>query len=108
MIEMLPGATFFKPRGVPLKELNVIFLPMEGLEALRLTDVEKLDQETAAKTMGISRQTFGRILIQAHQIVAAALVSGMALCIQGGVFRIASSKEDNKYNEKKQMDTNEV
>jgi|GEM_PF-6019908 len=47
--------TLRKYRGV-----NV--LKIEELEALRLKDLEELDQEQCAEKMGISRQTFQRIL----------------------------------------------
>jgi predicted DNA-binding protein (UPF0251 family)/predicted Fe-Mo cluster-binding NifX family protein len=88
MIRALPEITYFKPRGVPMRDLNEVYLPLEGLEALRLADLDGLDHENAAQRMGISRQTFGRILTQAHQIVAKALISGMALCIQGGDYQL--------------------
>jgi len=88
MIRTLPEITYFKPRGVPMRDLNEIYLPLEGYEALRLADVDGLDHEEAARRMGVSRQTFGRILTQAHQTVAKALVSGMALCIQGGDYQL--------------------
>lgn len=51
-------------------------MPVEGLEAIRLSDFQGLDQETAARMMNISRQTFGRVLAEARAIVADALVMG--------------------------------
>ena len=59
---------------------------MEELEALRLAHLESLYQEAAAREMGISRQTFGRLLDQAHGKVARALCEGLALRIEGGAF----------------------
>jgi len=61
-------------------------LPVEGLEAIRLSDFQGLDQETAAAKMNISRQTFGRVLAEARAIVADALVMGKVLKIEGGHF----------------------
>jgi len=46
--------------------------------------LEKLDQENAATQMNVSRQTFGRVLAEARQIVAEALVMGKVIRIQGG------------------------
>ena len=43
-IEKEPDVTYFKPRGVPLRELEVIILRVEGLEAIRLVDLEGKDQ----------------------------------------------------------------
>ena len=63
-------------------------LPVEGLEAIRLSDFEKLDQATAADIMGVSRQTYGRILSEARSIVADTLLTGKRLGIGGGVFEM--------------------
>lgn len=61
-------------------------MPVEGLEAIRLSDFQGLDQETAAAKMNISRQTFGRVLAEARTVVADALVMGKVLKIEGGHF----------------------
>jgi predicted DNA-binding protein (UPF0251 family) len=81
-----PGATFYKPRGVPLRSLEQVTLTLEELEAMRLSDYEGLYQEDAAREMNISRQTFGRVLQEAHRKVAEALSFGKALMIEGGDF----------------------
>ena len=59
---------------------------VEELEAIRLSDFEHLDQETAAKMMQVSRHTYGRILTAARSLAAEALVTGKALKIEGGTF----------------------
>lgn len=74
----------FKPAGTPLRELPVVRLDLDGLEALRLADLEGLYQEAAAEQMGVSRATFGRIVATAHARVAEALLEGKALRIGGG------------------------
>ena len=81
-----PGATFYKPRGVPLRTLEQVTLSLEELEAMRLADYEGLYQEDAAQEMNVSRQTFGRVLQEAHRKVAEALSFGKALMIEGGDF----------------------
>jgi predicted DNA-binding protein (UPF0251 family)/predicted Fe-Mo cluster-binding NifX family protein len=83
MVHARPGITYFKPRGIPLRHLTELYLPLDGYEALRLVDVEGLKQEEAAARMNVSRQTFGRILASARRVVAEALVQGMALRIEG-------------------------
>ena len=74
----------FKPRGVPMSELEQVTLTLDGLEALRLADVEGLYQEEAAERMGVSRATFARVLATARKVVADALVNGKAVEISGG------------------------
>ena len=81
-VKCKPDATYFKPRGIPMIELEEKALTMDELEAIRLADYERLYQVDAARKMEISRQTFGRILDQAHNKVAECLVKGKALRIE--------------------------
>lgn len=83
-----PMANVFKPKGIPASELEEVVLPVEGLEALRLSDLERLDQETAAKRMNVSRQTFGRVLTEARRVISEALVMGKMIRIQGGSYTL--------------------
>jgi predicted DNA-binding protein (UPF0251 family) len=92
-VAALPGATYFKPRGIPMQALREIRLAFDGYEALRLADIEGLDQAAAAERMGISRQTFGRILAAARRAVTRAIVEGMALRVEGGSVRLADRSE---------------
>jgi predicted DNA-binding protein (UPF0251 family) len=81
-VKCRPDANYFKPRGIPLTELEEVCLSMDELEAVRLADYAGLYQEEAAIKMKISRQTFGRILNQAHKKVAECLLKGKALKIE--------------------------
>lgn len=81
-----PTLAAFIPQGVPVS--GEVFLSVEELEAIRLSDFEGLDQESAANMMAVSRQTYGRILARARHIVGEALVTGKALKIEGGVFEL--------------------
>ncbi len=87
-VEELPGVRYFKPRGVPLMDLEEVSLAFEELEALRLAHQEGLYQEEAAQRMGVSRATFGRVLDAAHRKVTRALVGGLALRIEGGAYTL--------------------
>jgi len=87
-----PEVTAFVPHGVPLQGRGTAVLPIEGLEAIKLNDVEGLDQERAAQVMNVSRQTFGRTLAEARAIVADALVSGKVLKIEGSHFNIPGAR----------------
>jgi uncharacterized protein len=78
------GAGVFKPVGTAFRDLEVVALDIDGLEALRLADLVGLYQEAAAEMMGVSRATFGRILGGARRQVSEALVDGKALRIGGG------------------------
>ncbi len=81
-----PIVEAFIPDRVPPWGKNEVVLPIEGLEAIRLSDFQGLDQKTAAKMMNVSRQTFGRVLAEARAVVADALVMGKVLRIEGGHF----------------------
>jgi len=66
-------------------------MTIDELEAIRFADRQKLYQEDAARRMGISRSTFGRILESARRKVAEALVEGKVLRIEGGPIRLDAS-----------------
>lgn len=85
-----PTITTFVPEGV--FQTGEVFLSVEGLEAIRLSDFERLDQETAAQIMEVSRQTYGRILGEARTIISEALVTGKALRIEGGTYEMRGKR----------------
>jgi predicted DNA-binding protein (UPF0251 family) len=91
-VAYLPGVTFFKPAGVPMRVLEETRLSMEEAEAIRLKDLEGLDQEPAAAKMNVSRPTFQRVLAAARRKVADALLNGKAIRITGGNFEVAFSR----------------
>jgi predicted DNA-binding protein (UPF0251 family) len=91
MVSSLTCAGYFKPAGVPLHFLEEVQLFMEEAEALRLKDIEGLEQADSAASMGVSRPTFQRILASAHRKVADALLNGKAIKIQGGHFKITAA-----------------
>lgn len=78
----VPNACYFKPKGVPLVDLEEVYLSLDELEALRLADCEGRYHEDAAREMKISRATFGRIVKGARRKVAEALTKGKALRIE--------------------------
>lgn len=90
-IATLPGVVFFKPAGIPLRELEERVLTLDEFEALRLADVDGLPQLEAARLMGISRQTFSRILARARGTVATCLTTGTAVRIEGGVVNLVAA-----------------
>jgi len=93
-INTLSKSEVFKPNGIPLTELEEIILSLDELEALRLSDLEGLYQEAAARAMGISRQTFGRIIESARHKTAHAILNGKALRVTGGNVRLKNEGDD--------------
>lgn len=57
-------------------------LALDELEALRLCDRDGMYQDDAARLMGVSRPTLGRMLEEARRKVAEALTLGKAICIE--------------------------
>lgn len=77
-----PEVYYFKPQGIPLRQLEEMVLERDELEAIKLHDVDCLDQIESSKRMDISQPTFGRILDKAYKKIAEAIVFGMAIKIE--------------------------
>lgn len=78
------GDDVFKPRRIPMSELDRIRLGLDELEALRLCDLEGLEQEAAGRRMAISRGTVQRLLKSGREKVVRALIENSALLIEKG------------------------
>jgi uncharacterized protein len=89
----MPDKNYFKPKGIPSSLLEEKVLTLDEFEAIRLADLEGLYQEQAAAEMGISRQTFGRIIESAHKKIADVLINGKALKIEGGEVSVSEIKQ---------------
>ena len=76
---------FFKPAGVPARELEFIEIQADELEAMRLVDVENMDQEQAAERMQISRATVGRLLARGRTKLVTSIVTGKGFAIANTV-----------------------
>jgi len=76
-----PSVYYFKPRGIPVYELEEIVLDHDELESLRLADLLAFSHEVAAKEMKISRATFGRIVESARKKVVDGIINGKAIRI---------------------------
>ena len=83
-----PDVTYFKPRAVPLNQLEEVDLTIDELETLRLSNLEKLSQADAADKMHIHQSTFQRTLARAREKVTDALVNGKAIKIHGGDYKM--------------------
>jgi len=77
-----PNVYYFKPQGIPLRFLEEVVLLPDELEALKLHEVDGLEQIEAAQKMKISQPTFARILESAQKKVAQAIIKGKAIRIE--------------------------
>ncbi|MBU0648258.1 DUF134 domain-containing protein [Patescibacteria group bacterium] len=80
-IRFSPQAKYFKPRGIPLQQLETIEINPDEMEAIRLCDLEELNMEQAARKMKISKSTIHRVLSDARQKIAEGLIKSKALKI---------------------------
>lgn len=74
-----PKYKSFAPKGK--HDSCSIIISAEETEALRLKNIENLDQTKAAEKMNISQSTFQRILSSAYKKVTEALIEGKELRI---------------------------
>jgi len=85
-IENIPTVPYFVPSEKDIDDIPGNVLKLEELEAVRLKDLEGLEQEECAQKMQVSRPTFQRILISAREKITDSLVNGKTLKIEGGNF----------------------
>jgi len=71
--------SFFKPAGIPMRELREIALDPDEFEVIKLIDVDGLDQTGVGKKLGVSRITIQRIYKSARVKIATAITEGQAL-----------------------------
>ncbi|CAA7601453.1 RNA polymerase sigma factor, region 3/4 [Acididesulfobacillus acetoxydans] len=85
-VEFIPVNQTFYPH---LENREEVILTVEEIEAIRLSDLEGMEQDACADSMGISRGTFQRIINAARQKLADALVRGKIIRIEGGNYEIS-------------------
>lgn len=95
-IEHIPRVSFFKPMGIPMRELEIVELSFAEVEAMRLVDLENLTQEEAARRMGISRRSLWSDLANARKKVTHALTKGCAIQFVGSAPRSAPKEENEE------------
>lgn len=83
-----PGERCFRPRCKSIGKVEGITLTLDEFEAVRLCDLQRLEQEAAAGRMKIHRSTVSRILTAARTKIADALVNIKAIKIEGGCCKI--------------------
>jgi predicted DNA-binding protein (UPF0251 family) len=78
-----PRIDHFSPRGRPGRPDEVV-IAIEEYESIRLADHLGMDQKEAADMMGISQQSFSRLVRKARKMVADAIVNAKIIRIEGG------------------------
>ncbi|MBZ0267377.1 DUF134 domain-containing protein, partial [bacterium] len=78
------GDRVFKPRSIPMSRLETVRLELGELEAMRLCDLDGLDQDEAGRRMGVSRGTIQRLLKGGRAKVLESIVATKALIIERG------------------------
>ncbi|MDD5496470.1 MAG: DUF134 domain-containing protein [Candidatus Omnitrophica bacterium] len=91
-VKYLPGERCFKPMCKPLNKVKGVYLTLDEFEAVRLADLEGLEQVDAAKRLKISRPTFSRIVSSARNKIADGLVNIKAIRIEGGCCKVIRRK----------------
>lgn len=79
------GAFFPLEHG---EEIPAVIISVDEFESIRLVDYEGLSQEECGSYMNVSRATAQRIHRSARRKMAAALVEGRPLRIEGGEYKI--------------------
>jgi len=83
-----PSFTSFEPATAGSSVPEEAILSVDEFEAVRLKDLEGLDQNECAKKMDISQPTFHRLVVSARRKIADALTHGKTIKIEGGHYRL--------------------
>lgn len=89
MVGFIPNNSCFHPQ---LHSKDEVILSIEEVEALRLSDYLKMEQDNAAESMNVSRGTFQRIINAAREKTADALIHGKTIIINGGHYELTNDK----------------
>ncbi len=84
----LPLSSMFGPLDSRADADNLVRMTVDEYEAIRLIDFEGFTQEECAKQMSVARTTVQRIYEVARKKLAAALVNGKVLLIEGGTYHL--------------------
>lgn len=91
-ISFMPEVTYFKPAGVRMTDLDEVVLTVDEYEAVKLIDLEGIEQSKAGQQMKISQPTLSRLLKSARKKLSEAIIKGKAIKIQGGNYKMVQSR----------------
>ncbi|ABR47662.1 protein of unknown function DUF134 [Alkaliphilus metalliredigens QYMF] len=89
----LPESNLFGPLTPHYRDREIIMMTVEEYEAVRLIDLEGMNQEECAEKMNVARTTAQRIYNDAKKKIADALVNGKIIKIEGGDYKLCSDSE---------------
>ncbi|MEN1758934.1 DUF134 domain-containing protein [Anoxynatronum sibiricum] len=84
----LPESDLFGPQQDQRPGRKILSMTVEEYETIRLIDLEGLTQEVCADRMEVARTTVQRIYNDARKKLAASLVEGHLLKIEGGDYKL--------------------
>ena len=65
-----------------MMNLKEVVLAMDEYEAVKLKDLEGLEQGECAKRMNISQPTFHRLVVSARKKISDAIINGKAIKVE--------------------------
>lgn len=93
-IQTMPTISQFSPRSGKSGRPDEVELNLDEFEALKLADYQGYNQVESAKSMGMSRSNFGRILRLARKHIATALATGASIRIRMGDVQVGVRKKN--------------
>ena len=88
----LPDSNRFGPLDSPADAVSTVNMTVDEYETIRLIDLDGFTQEECANQMNISRTTVQGIYDQARKKLAASLVNGKVLSIEGGEYQLCDGR----------------
>jgi predicted DNA-binding protein (UPF0251 family) len=89
----MPSSDRFGPLYADESQVQIVLMTVDEYEAIRLIDLQNLNQEDCAKQMNVARTTVQSIYIDARKKLADCLVNGKILRIEGGNYQLCSGHE---------------
>lgn len=71
----------YKPQGILMKNIDTTIISLDQFEAMRLCDLERMDQEKAGEKMQVSRGTIQRLLYDGRKQIMEAILRENAIII---------------------------
>jgi len=84
----LPPNSRFGPLGPSLEGLQPVVMTVDEYETIRLIDHEGMTQQECSEEMEVARTTVQGMYDSARKKLAASLVDGKPLCIEGGEYHL--------------------
>ena len=88
----MPDSQSFGPLDRGLTERRTIVMTVDEFEAIRLIDLEGLNQEECASRMAVARTTAQAIYNSARVKLAECIVKGTTLSISGGDYTLCEGE----------------